>query len=101
MFIVFDYLQRNLISVDPVTKAKSGLLLNAIYHRRRRANRLEKSIINQSLLDMSDEQKDSVKNYFKTCILPTDKENVKVTMSQYKDFRMDLIQNSFDEYKTI
>lgn len=50
---------------------------------------------------MTDEQKDHVKNYLKTCRLPADKDGLKVSLSQYKEFRKDLIYNSFDEYKSI
>lgn len=90
-----------MICVDPISKAKSGCLYNAVVYRRRKNRRTRQSIVNISVAELSEQQKDEIKQFFKTCRLPESKESVKMTMTQYKDYRMDLIQNSFEEYKEI
>lgn len=90
-----------MISFDPISKVKSGCLYNAIVYRRRKNRRTRQSIMNESVTNLTEEQKDEIKNFFKTIRLPQAKDAVKNTMAQYKDYRMDLIQNSFDEYKEI
>lgn len=94
-------LQELLISVDPITKSKSGILYNAILYRRRKNHRTRQSILNVSISNLTEEQKSGIKNFFKTCRLPQAKDDVKKTMAQYKDYRMDLIVNNFDEFKGI
>lgn len=90
-----------MISVDPISKIKCGFLYNAIVYRRRKNRRTRQSVMNISMSNLTEDQKDGIKNFFKTCRLPQAKDNVKNTMAQYKDYRMDLILNSFDEYKEI
>lgn len=88
-----------------MTGSKSSSLFNAILYRRRRRRRQTnpalQSFLNDSIAEMTDEQKNSVMNFFKTCRLPAQKDAVKLTMAQYKDFRINMIHNSFDEYKQI
>lgn len=87
--------------MDNLTGGKTGSLYNAIVYRRRRNRVTERSIVEASLCELSQEQKDRVIHFLKTCRLPNDMDGLKLTLSQYKDFRMDLIRNSFDEYKSV
>lgn len=94
--------KRNLISIDSVTGAKSGSLYNAVLYRRRRQRRTEQqSILEVSLIEVSEAQKQNVLNFLKTCVLPANIDSLKTTLSQYKDLRMSMIRNSFDEYKEV
>lgn len=87
--------------VDTLTGNKSGALYNAIIYRRRRNLASERSAVEASLCELSLEQKDRLLHYLKTCRLPDDKDALKATLSQHKDFRMDVIRNSFDKYKSV
>lgn len=87
--------------VDTLTGNRSGTLYNAIIYRRRRNVAAERSAVEASLCELSSEQKDRLMHYLKTCRLPGDKDALKATLSQHKDFRMDVIRNSFDEYKSV
>lgn len=98
---MFSFLQKNLFYIDPRSGAKSGSLYNAILYRRRQQGDADRSTLNASLVEITEEQKDQVKNYLKTCRLPSYKDAFQVILAQYKDFRRDLIGNSFDEYKSI
>lgn len=97
---IFSF-QTNLISSNPLTNMKCGTLYNAIAYRRRRRRLTEQSIMNSSVIELPDEQKDKIKAFFRTIVLPVNKECVKQMMSQHKDFLLDLICNSFDEFKSI
>lgn len=50
---------------------------------------------------MTDQQKEKVKNFFRTAVLPANMNSVKMTMAQYKDYRIELIRNSFEVYKSM
>lgn len=89
------------MSVDQTTGKKTGCLYNSIVYRRCKRRRTEKSIIDISLVEMTDEQKAGVINFLKTCQLPARKSEMQTILSQHKIFRMDLIRNSFDEYKSV
>lgn len=94
-------LQKKLFHIDPRSGIKSGKLYNAILYRRKQRGDGERSILNATLVEITDEQKNRVKHFLKTCCLPADKDALKVTLSQYKEYRRDLIHNSFEEYKSI
>lgn len=95
------FFQKNLIAIDETTGIKSGCLYNSIVYRRRKRRRTERSIINDSLTELTDEQKNGVLNFLKTCRLPAQKSELQTILSQYKVYRMDLIRTSFDEYKAV
>lgn len=89
------------MSVNETTGKKTGCLYNSIVYRRCKRRRTENSIVNTSLIEMTEEQKDGVINFLKTCRLPAQKSELQTILSQYKNYRMDLIRNSFDEYKSV
>lgn len=97
----FSFPQKNLFYIDPRSGTKSGSFYNAILYRRKRRSDADRSVLNVSLVEITEEQKDQMKNYLKTCRLPSEKDSLKVILAQYKDYRRDLIMNSFDEYKSI
>lgn len=75
-------------------------IIRMVYRRCKR-RRAEESIVNASMIEMTEEQKDCVINFMKTCRLPAQKSELKAILSQHKHYRMDLIRNSFDEYKSV
>lgn len=87
--------------MNETTGKKTGCLYNSIVYRRTKRRRTEQSIIDDSLTEMTEEQKDCVKNFLKTCLLPAQKSQLQTVLAQHKNFRVDLIRNSFDEYKSI
>lgn len=91
--------QTNLVDVNSKGEI-SGSLYFALTYRRRKYGNVESDEENVSV-ELTDEQKDRVKNYLKTCCLPGDKNQLKVILSQYKDFRKNLIKTSFNEYKSL
>lgn len=85
-----DFFQKNLITIDESTGKRSGCLYNSIVYRRCKRRRTEQSIINDSLSEMTEEQKNGVMNFLKTCRLPAQKSELQTILSQHKVYRMDL-----------
>lgn len=94
------HLQTNLVNINS-DGVISGSLYNALLYRRRKNRNSEPTIENEPHVDLTDAQKEQIKNFLKTCRLPENKNEMQMILSQHKDFRKDLIHNSFDEYKTL
>lgn len=83
-------------------KSKKGALYNGILNRRRKNNQTaEISICETSSIELNDQDKEDVKNFLKTCVLPRDKKALKAKLVEFKVYRNELITQSFDEYKEI
>lgn len=83
-------------------KNKKGVLYNCISYQRKK--RLKNSHKNTSILETSndeldDQDKADVNNFFRTCQLPKDKAILKSKLIETKEYRREMIANSFDEYK--
>lgn len=84
-------------------KNHRGALYNAILNYRRKFEQtVETSILMcESIIELSEEEKNDVKNFLKTCALPRDLEFIKSKLTETKVYRNELITQSFDEYKQI
>lgn len=54
-----------------------------------------------SVIELSDEEKEAAKLCLKTCVLPRDKKYLKEKLIEFKAFRNEMITQDLDEYKQI
>lgn len=83
-------------------KNRKGAFYNAILNQRRKyKNTAEVSFLQNSVIELNDEEKEAVRLCLKTCILPRDKKILKEKMIDSKAYRNEMITHDFDQYKQI
>lgn len=83
-------------------KNKKGALYNCISYQRKKhlkSSHKNTSILESSQVELIDQEKADVKNFFRTCHLPKDKDVLKAKMVESKEYRREMIHSSFGEYK--
>lgn len=81
---------------------KKGSFYNGILNYRRHYKQTaDVSFAQDSMFEMSDEEKENTRLFLKTCVLPRDKNDLKEKMLESKKYRNELITENFDEYKKI
>lgn len=61
----------------------------------------ETSICESSQNEMTEQEKENVKNFLRTCHLPNNKRLLEEKLIDTKTYRRELIEDAFDEYKEV
>lgn len=75
-------------------------LKNALIHRRRKNRYSNLPPVNPPSDDISVEEQQEIINFFKTTVLPANKNLLIPKLMETVEFRRHMIANSFEEYKT-
>lgn len=80
---------------------KSGFVYNGLMYRKKKQKNpsLDVNVIETDQL--TEEKKEEIRNFFKRCVLPKQRNDVEAKMVETKDYRRELIIGNFEEFREI
>lgn len=83
---------------DP--QKSNGSFYNAIVNYRRRRTQSANEDLNNNIIELTEDDKNEIKHFFKTFVLPKHKGLLKSKLLETRDFRKQMIRSEFAEYKS-